>query len=192
MTNTEVKKNTKVDKTKIIKTVTIALMAAIMCVMAPFSIPVPVSAVPISLGTFALYLISAVTDRKSGTLAVILYLLLGLVGVPVFTGWTGGFAKLAGPTGGYLIGYIPCAYISGLFADKFEKHKWMLPIGYVLGTVVMYAFGTVFFMIQSGNSLAYSLSVCVVPFLGFDALKIAVSTIVTVPVRSALKKFYNT
>lgn len=167
--------------------VIIALLAAIMCVLAPFS--VPTGLIPISLGTFALYIITTVADRKTGTAAVILYILLGLVGVPVFTGWTGGFAKLAGPTGGYIAGYIPCAYISGLAVDKFEKRKWMTPLGLILGTAVLYAFGTAWFVIQANTNITDALSKCVLPFLIGDAVKIFVASAVAIPVRQRLKKF---
>ncbi len=171
---------------KLAKLILIAMLAAVMCVLAPISFPV--GAVPISLGTFALYIISTVSDRKTGTAAVLLYILLGLIGVPVFTGWTGGFAKLAGPTGGYIVGYIPCAYIVGFIADKLERHKWVFPLGMVAGTTVLYAFGTAWFMIQSETALVPALLSCVVPFLPGDAVKIIISTVVAIPVRAQLKK----
>lgn len=174
-------------KTNVIKMVFVALMAAIMCVLAPLSISVGV--IPISLGSFALYLIATLTDRKMGTLAVIVYVLLGLVGVPVFAGWTGGFAKLAGPTGGYIIGFIPCAYLAGLVADKLEKHKWIFPVGMIAGTVVLYAFGTAWYMVQSGTALGAALMGCVVPFLAGDAIKVAAASAIVIPVRGRLKKW---
>ena len=82
-----------------------ALFAAILCVAAPFSIPV--GPIPITLATFAIYLAAIVLGKKYGTLAVVIYILLGAVGLPVFSGFSGGFQKIVSATGGYIIGYIP-------------------------------------------------------------------------------------
>ena len=89
-----------------------ALMTAVTCILAPLSIPI--GPVPISLTNFAIYLSLYLLDWKKGTISYILYLLLGLVGLPVFSGFTGGIGKLAGPTGGYIIGFIPMAIIAGI------------------------------------------------------------------------------
>ena len=84
----------------------IAIMAALLCVASPWSIPV--GPIPISLATFVVYLIGIVLGWLDGTIAVAVYLLLGAIGLPVFSGGAGGFQKLIGATGGYLIGYLPC------------------------------------------------------------------------------------
>ena len=86
---------------------TTALFAALLCVTAPFSISI--GPIPISLATFTVYVAALVCGWKGGCLAVAAYLVLGAVGLPVFSGFMGGFERLVGPTGGYLIGYIPCA-----------------------------------------------------------------------------------
>lgn len=164
-----------------------ALMAALLCVLAPNVIPL--APIPLSLATFAVYLAAAVLGAKRGTAAVALYLLIGSVGVPVFSGYSGGFHKLAGPTGGYLVGYLLCAWISGLGAKPGEiapEKKWLLPAMMALGTVALYALGTAWFMVQSGNALAASLSMCVLPFLPGDAAKIAAATLLAWPLRRAL------
>ncbi len=161
----------------------IALFAAIICIMAPFSLSVGV--IPISLGTFAIYLAGGFLGGKKGMAAVGVYILLGAVGLPVFTGFTGGFAKLLGVTGGYIIGYIPLALITGIFA---EKNKAFLPLGMVLGTLACYAFGTAWFMISTGSELVPALLSCVVPFLIGDAIKIAAASAICIPLRSRLNK----
>ena len=86
----------------------IGLMTAILCLIAPVSILLPISPVPVSLGTLAIYFVSLVLGRKKSVICVSLYLLLGFAGLPVFTGFTGGVGKLLGPTGGYMIGYLFC------------------------------------------------------------------------------------
>ena len=148
----------------------IGVFAAVLCIISPFTIPV--GPVGITLATFGIYLAGAVLGWKRAGAAVAVYLLLGLIGLPVFSGFAGGFERLAGPTGGYLVGYIPLAVITGLFADKINK-KWALPLGMLIGTAVLYAFGTAWFCIMSGSSPASALAACVLPFIPGDILKIA-------------------
>ena len=166
----------------------IAVMAALICVAGPLSIAI--GPIPLSLASFAVYLAGAILGWKRGTLAVAIYLLIGLVGVPVFSGFSGGFQKLIGVTGGYLVGYLPCALITGLcagepYAEK-QRPVWMLPVGMGLGTVALYVIGTAWFMLQTKNTLAAAMGMCVLPFLLGDGLKIVAATIITVPVRKAL------
>ncbi len=167
-----------------------AIMAAVICIAAPFSIPMP-GLVPVSLATFAVYLAGALLGGKKGTLAVVIYILIGAVGLPVFSGFAGGFAKLLGVTGGYIIGYVPCVLLTGIFADKFSAKIWALPLGMVLGTIALYAFGTVWYMIQTGSALVPALLGCVVPFLIGDAIKIALATALAFPLKSRLREFID-
>lgn len=166
-----------------------ALCAALICVAGPIS--VPIGAIPISLGTFAIYFTAALLGGKRGTFAVIVYILIGMVGLPVFTGMRGGAAVLFGATGGYIIGYIPLALITGVFSDMKVKFNWTMPVGMVLGTVALYTFGTAWFMIMSGSTLKAALAACVVPFLLFDSIKMALSTILAIPLRARLGKMLN-
>ena len=165
----------------------VAVMAALLCVAGPMS--VSIGPIPLSLASFAVYLAGAVLGAKRGTLAVAIYLLLGLVGVPVFSGFSGGFQKLVGVTGGYLAGYLPCALITGL-AVKPESPEstplWRLPAFMALGTAVLYLIGTAWFMLQTKNSLAASMGLCVIPFLPGDAVKIAAASLLARPVRRAV------
>lgn len=166
-----------------------ALLAAIVCVLAPWTIPV--GPVPISLATLGVYLACCVIDCKHGVVATLAYVLLGAIGVPVFSGGRGGFGVLAGPTGGYIVGYVFLAFVSGLLIDLFgrEKRVWVYPLAMIAGTVALYAFGTAWFMISTGSSsLGAALLTCVVPFLAGDGIKIAAATAVGYPVRRALKK----
>lgn len=149
-----------------------ALMAAVTCVLAPLSIPI--GPVPISLTNFVIYLSLYVLDWKKGTVSYLIYLLLGLVGLPVFSGFTGGLGKLAGPTGGYIIGFIPMAIIAGLAIDKYQK-RWIHLVGMMIGTVICYAFGTVWFCLQSGTASAAALSICVFPFIPGDLIKMLIA-----------------
>ena len=100
----------------------IAVMAAITCILGPLSIPIPISPVPISLTNLAIYLTVCLLGWKFGTISYLIYLLIGIAGLPVFSGFSSGFAKLLGPTGGYLIGFIPMAIICGFAFEKFSNH----------------------------------------------------------------------
>ena len=164
----------------------IAVMAALICVAGPLSIAV--GPIPLSLASFAVYMAGAVLGAKRGAVAVAVYLLIGFIGVPVFSGFSGGFQKLAGVTGGYLIGYLPCAFLTGLGIVNSEGRSgyWRLPVMMIAGTAALYTIGTAWFMIQTGSALGGALSLCVIPFLPGDALKIIAATLLTVPVRKAV------
>ena len=163
-----------------------AVMAALICIAGPLTIAV--GPIPLSLATFAIYMAGAVLGPKRGTAAAALYLLIGIIGVPVFSGFTGGFQKLAGVTGGYLIGYLPCAFLSGLGSEKDSPaRKWLLPVLMTAGTILLYLIGTAWFMVQTGNTLAAALSMCVLPFLPGDAAKIIAATLLSAPVRKAVR-----
>lgn len=156
----------------------IGLMTAITCIVAPFSIPIPVSPVPISLTNLILYLSVYVLGMKYSTISYVIYLLLGLVGLPVFSGFSGGMGKLGGPTGGYLIGFIFLTLISGFFVEKFRGKVAMEVLGMVLGTVAAYLFGTTWICAQMHISFMAGLALGVFPYLIGDALKIIAGCIV--------------
>lgn len=165
----------------------VALMAAITCIFAPMSIQLP-GGIPISLTNFIIYVTVFLLGWKKGTISYCIYLLIGTIGLPVFSGFTGGLGKLAGPTGGYLIGFILMAVISGYFIEAFPGKVYMYILGMVLGTLVDYILGTVWFMIQTKMALGAALGVCVFPFLLGDALKILGATAVGPILRKALVK----
>lgn len=161
-----------------------AVFAALICVAAPFSIQV--GPIPITLATFAIYLAGAILGGKRGTVAVIVYILLGAVGLPVFSNFNGGFGALIGPTGGYIIGYIPLVLITGVFSDMNSKKHWTMIVGMLLGTVALYTFGTAWYMILTGKDIASSLTACALPFIPGDAIKIACVSAIAIPLKSRL------
>lgn len=177
--------NSSIRNTKTYSLVSIALMAAVTCILAPLSIPI--GPVPISLTNFAIYISLYILDWKKGTISYLIYLLIGLVGCPVFSGFTGGIEKLAGPTGGYIIGFIPMAIIAGIAINKFQK-KWVHFIGMIIGTVVCYAFGILWFCLQSGTPVIAALSICVFPFIPGDLIKMIIAIFVATKIREKLDK----
>ncbi|MBQ1529400.1 MAG: biotin transporter BioY, partial [Clostridia bacterium] len=142
----------------------IAVMAAVICVLSPLAIPLS-GGVPISLATLAVMLAGAVLGPVDGMLATLVFLALGMVGVPVFSAYQAGIGVLFGKTGGFILGYIPLALCSGLFLGKQPLHrkpslKELLPAigGMVLGTVILYAFGTAWFLILTHAPLKLALT----------------------------------
>ena len=113
-----------------------ALMAAVTCVLAPMAIPI--GPVPISLTNLAIYLSLYLLGWKWGTASYVVYMLIGMVGVPVFSGFTGGLGKLAGPTGGYIIGFVPMAVLAGLVIDH-SRNRAVQFVGMAAATAVCYA-----------------------------------------------------
>lgn len=166
----------------------IGLMAAVICILGPLALYIPVSPVPISLGFLGIYFVTSVLGMKQGTISVLIYILLGLIGMPVFTGFTGGPAKLFGPTGGYIIGYIFMALICGFFVDKFEKNLPLYFLGMILGTVVCYLFGTVWLGCLLHMTFAEALAAGVLPYIPGDLVKLIIAMIVGCQLRKRLLK----
>lgn len=172
------------------ETAGIALCAALICVLAPLSVPIGV--IPVTLGLLGVLAAAALTGPIRGSIAVTIYLALGLVGVPVFSGYRGGAGVLFGPTGGFLVGYLLCAPITGLYTrlpsciPRPVRDYLCLPLLACAGIALCYAAGTAWYAVMAGVSPAAALAACVLPFLPFDALKILVTALVVPPVRRAL------
>ena len=167
-----------------------AVMAAVICVLSPISLAIPVSPGPISLASMAIYLAVTVLGAKLGTLSCLIYLLLGLVGLPVFAGYTGGADKLFGPTGGYLIGYLFLALIAGAFVGRFTENKWkniaFAALGMVLGTVVLYILGTAWLAYSAGMDFQAALWAGVIPFIPGDLVKMVIAVLLGSVIRGRL------
>ena len=158
-----------------------AVMAAVICVLGPISMAIPISPVPISLASMAVYLAVTVLGMKLGTLSCLIYLLLGLVGLPVFSGGSAGAAKLFGPTGGYLVGYLFLALIAGAFVGRYTENKWksiaFAALGMVLGTMVLYALGTAWLAYSAGMDFQAALWAGVIPFIPGDLVKMVIAVL---------------
>lgn len=176
-----------VNKTRTYRLALIGVMTAILCVLGPLSIPLPFSPIPLSLTNFAVFLAVFLLGWKWGTVSCIVYLLLGIVGVPVFSGFSGGPAKLLGPTGGYLIGFVFLAIISGIFIEKFEQKRYIVAAGMALGMLVDDLFGTVWLAYLMKLSFGQALMMGVVPYLIGDAVKLIIALLLGSALRYRLK-----
>lgn len=164
--------------------VTVAVMTAITCIFGPISIPI--GPVPISLTPFCVFFSVYVLGMKKGTISYCIYLLIGLVGVPVFSGYTSGPAKLFGPTGGYLIGFVLMAVIAGYFIDRFSGRYLIQFAGMILGLTVCYALGTVWLAYSAGMTMQAAFAAGVAPFILLDVIKIVISIAVGSQIRHRL------
>ena len=164
------------------------LMAALICIAGPLSIPLPFTLVPISLTNLAIYIALFLVGWKRGTISYLVYLLLGFAGLPVFSKGQAGAAVLLGPTGGYLVGFIFIAVISGIMIEKYAGKVVPSVVGIIIGLTITYLFGTVWFCFQAGVGFVEALGMCVFPFLPGDAVKIIIAVILGPMLRKHLQK----
>jgi len=186
---------TKEKKQRIYHLAICGVMTALLCVLAPFSLPI--GPVPFTLATMVIYLTVELLGWKWGTASVLAYLLLGLAGLPIFSGFAGGGGRLFGPTGGYLVGYIPLALVAGWVAQATcgmaKQGRMMFVYGFrflgiVLGTVVLYLLGTAWYCVQGGVTVGAALAKCVIPFLIPDLGKMVLALAIGAPIRSGLER----
>ena len=117
---------------------------------------------------------------------MVVYIMMGAVGLPVFSNFRGGLSVLAGPTGGYILGYLFAALAVGMVSSYWGASFWKLAIGMAGGLTLCYLFGTVWFVLLTGNGLAAALSACVLPFLPGDAVKIVSAAILLPELKRAI------
>ena len=163
-----------------------ALLAAFICVLAPFSLPF--GAVPISLATFSVYIAASTANIGIALPALLIYIFLGAFGLPVFSGFAGGFQQLAGITGGYIIGYIPCLMIISLLTSKFKTKKFIYPVSMAAGTCLCYTLGALWYAFQTKCGFGTALTDCVLPFIIGDIIKIICASIIGFNLRIRLNK----
>ena len=164
----------------------IGVMTAVICILAPFSLPI--GPVPISFTNLAIYVALYVLGMKRGTVSYLIYLLIGLVGVPVFSGFTGGPQKLFGPTGGYLIGFIPMAVIAGVVIDKCMKKWYFCLLAMIAGTWICYLIGTAWLAFQANMTFKAALAAGVIPFIVEDLIKMILALLIGPQIHKQLVK----
>ncbi len=159
----------------------IAVFAVLIAVCSWISIP---TTVPFTLQTFAVFLTVGVLGGKRGSMAVLVYILLGCVGVPVFAGFSGGVGVLAGQTGGYIVGFLFSALVMWGIERMAGTRLWVQAVSMVLGLLACYAVGTLWFLVVYGQhtgavGIGTVLGWCVIPFILPDLVKIALAVFMT-------------
>ena len=170
-----------VQRSKTYDIVYIAVFAVIMAICSWISIP---AAVPFTLQTFGVFIAVGVMGGTRGSLSVLVFILLGAIGIPVFANFSGGIGVLAGPTGGYIIGFLFSALLMWAMEKLPGKKSVMQIVSMIAGLIVCYAFGTVWFVIVYGRMNGHigftaALASCVVPFIIPDIIKIVLAYVLS-------------
>lgn len=155
----------------------ISLASVLIAICSWISIP---TTIPFTMQTFAVFCVLSLLGGKRGTTAVLVYLLLGAVGIPVFAGFTGGLGILFGNTGGYIVGFLFTGLIYWLATSFLGRKLWVETIALILGLLVCYAFGTAWFMVLYARTsgaigVGTALGWCVIPFIIPDLIKMALA-----------------
>ena len=149
------------------------LFAALTAICSYINIPLGFTPIPMNLATLAVFMAGGLLGTKYGPLSMTVYVLMGAAGIPVFAGFQAGVGVLAGPTGGFLIGYIAAAFVIGALA----KRSLDLALCMAAGLIVCYGIGTAWFMFTTGTSLMPALIACVIPFIPGDLIKIFIAAL---------------
>ena len=156
----------------------IGLTTALICVIAPFSLPMPLG-VPMTLQSFIITLMAIVLGAKRGATAALIYILLGAFGLPVFSNFTGGWQCLIGPTGGFIQSFPIMAYVIGLGSS--------LWLGILAGTVLNFAFGIAMFCLVTESSFTVCFTTCVLPFIPLTIIKWILAYIIGINIRKRIQ-----
>jgi len=158
-----------------------SLFAALMAAGAYMA--VPIGPVPIVLQNMFVFLAGLLLGSRWGLASVAVYLLAGIVGLPVFAGGTGGIGRIVGPTGGFLLGYLPVVFLVGRMGERLPRRMAWDVAAMTAGAMVLYACGVAWLAAVSGLPFRKALALGMVPFLPGDALKIAAAALIARAVR---------
>ena len=170
----------------------VSLFAALICISSILIFPI--GPVPVTLQVFFIVLTGAVLGPKMGALSVVIWIMLGTFGLPVFAGGKAGPMVLLGPTGGYLPGFTLCAWIVGALTEKQTGSRLCIGLAMVAGLAVAYAVGLAGFMasfaffLQKPMSVQQALTIAVYPFIAFDLVKIVLAAWLTPVLRTAIDR----
>ena len=156
-------------KSKTFRLTFCAIFAATSAVLSPFTIPI--GTVPIGFVHISIFLAAALLGAKWGTLSQLVFVLLGAAGLPIFSGFRGGFGVLLGPTGGFIFGYILCAFVTGFFIERFGSAPKRAALAIALGWLCTYIPGILWYTFIMEANIIAAVSVCILPFLPGDFLK---------------------
>lgn len=169
-------------KSKTVELCYIAISAILICICAWITIPGPI---PFTMQTFGVFVVLQLLGWKNGLFTILLYILLGLMGLPVFSNFAAGPGVLYSATGGFIIGFIPCAFAYGIITSVFKKNKYSAIIASAVGLIVCYLCGTVWYahLLGSMNLLPKAFYICVVPFIIPDIIKLVIARAVSAAVK---------
>lgn len=165
-----------------------SICIAIICISAYISFPLPFSPVMITAQTIAINLVALILTPKQSFIVTLLYIILGVFGLPVFSGGTSGFGRVFGPTGGFILGFLIITPLMSYFKGKDYNFKRYLSVTIIIGMIVLYAFGAVFMSVVQSISIVQALSLAVFPFVVGDVFKCFLSSFIAVKLNKVINK----
>ena len=175
------------------KMISASIFACIITICSWISFPFPLTGIPITLQTMAIFLSLLVIGGKWSSASILIYIILGIIGIPVFSGFKSGIGVILGPTGGYVLGFLIISLLYWLMEVLFKKEKiWIKTITLLLGLILCYAFGTVWFVFvytKSSGSMTFitALGYCVFPYIIPDLLKLGIAISLSLLVNKKIK-----
>lgn len=154
----------------------VAIFASLTAVFSLISIPLPFTPVPINLAIISVFLSGGLLGFKWGSISQLIYVILRIIGIPIFSGILGGIGLIYSPTGGYVISYIICAGTIGLIIEKSKPKIFIYFLSMLVGLIICYILGTLWFIIITKSNLINALILCISPFIIGDILKIIITT----------------
>ena len=166
----------------------IGLFSAVLAITAQIAIPMPFG-VPMTMQTFAVTLAGIILGSRNGSLSTLIYMLVGLIGLPVFANFMGGWQVLAGPTGGFILSFPLMAYIIGLGTELRSKQKYMYWLGIILGTILNLLCGTLMFCELTNSTFIIGFTTCTLPFIPGSIVKAFLASMLGLNIRRRLQAF---
>lgn len=164
----------------------VGLITSLICIIAPLSIPLPLG-IPLTLQTFIITLAAIILGAKRASTSTLIYILLGVFGLPIFSNFTGGWQSIVGPTGGFILSFPIMAYIIGLASDTYTKNKWSLFFGITIGTMINFICGICMFCIVTKSSLSVGFTTCVLPFIPLAIIKAILAYVIGVKIKQRIR-----
>lgn len=174
---------------KIKEIILVALFAAVTAILAQIAIPIPITPVPITFQVLAVCLAGAILGPRLGAISILVYLLLGAVGLPVFAKLSGGISIILGPTGGYLMAFPVAAFTIGKIIEKAKNPNYFnVTLSMLLGLIIIYLIGMTWLSFVTHMNLKKAFIAGVLPFIPLDTIKIIVAAVIVIPVRNIILK----
>ena len=169
----------------------IAIMASLMAVCSWLTIP---TIVPFTMQTFAVFCSLLLLGGKFGLTSIVLYIFMGCIGLPVFSGFQGGIGHIVGPTGGYLIGFVFTAVLYLLLEPLFPRFSKLRLLALLCGLIICYLVGSIWFQVffkmrESSYSFSMVISTCVLPYIIPDLIKLAMAYHISNRIRKEVRLF---